>query len=361
MLCLAAASAVRTLPVVVAPAARTILAAEGRLRDLAVQKGLIYGCSATSDVLSTDPDFASLVAAQCGILVPENSLNWKYVEPRPGQFDFHSGDSMMSFSKAHDMKFGGGALIWNQALAPWVSELAQENAAKVMLNHVTQIVSHYRGRVFSWAVVNEATAFRGARTDLKDTPFLRLVGPNYIEASFRAAAEADPGALLIYNENHLEYDIPEDDFRRATVLKVLKDLLANKVPVGALGIQSHLGTGGIPFNSGKLRDFLRRVSDLGLKIAVSELDVTEKGTETEVADRDRAVANEIQRYLDVVLQEKSVISVVTWGLTARHSWLSSFAPRSDGQPVRPLPYDSDFHPTPAWQALATAFERAPRR
>jgi endo-1,4-beta-xylanase len=145
------------------------------------------------------------------------------------------------------------------------------------------------------------------------------------------------------------------------LLGLLKRLIAEKVPVGALGIQSHLRTGGIPFNSAKLRDFLRAVADLGLKIVVSELDVTEKGTETEVADRDAAIARELGRYLAVVLQEKAVVSVVTWGLSARYTWLADYAPRADGQRVRPLPYDADLRPTRAWQAIATAFENAPGR
>jgi endo-1,4-beta-xylanase len=343
------------------PLPKVVLAAESRLRDLAAAKGLIYGCAATQDHLAGDPEFARLVAEQSAILVPENALNWKYVEPRPGVFDFHLGDWMMNFAKSHDMKFGGGTLVWHQALPPWFNNLTQGNARQVMLDRVKQTAGHYRGRAFSWAVVNEAIAFRGAGTELKDTPFLRLVGPDYIEASFRAAAEADPGALLIYNDNHLEYDVPEDEYGRTMVLKLLKDLVAKKVPVGALGIQSHLRTGGTPFSSSKLKDFLSRVAALGLKITVSELDVTEKGPETESADRDQAVAHEIDRYLGVVLQEKAVVSVVTWGLTARYSWLANYASRPDGQQVRPLPYDSDLHPTQAWQALASAFQRAPQR
>lgn len=124
---------------------------------------------------------------------------------------------------------------------------------------------------------------------------------------------------------------------------------------------SHLRTGNLPFSAGKYAHFLRQVSDLGLKIVISELDVTEKGPETAVADRDRAVADEISRYLNVALQEKAVVAVVTWGLTSRYSWLSNYARRADGQQVRPLPYDSDLHPTQAWQALAAAFESAPHR
>ncbi len=343
------------------PFLRSVLAAQTRLRDIAAEKGLIYGCATTQDYLQSDPQFAQLVADQCELLVPENALNWKYVETSPGKFDFHLGDWILNFANTHSMKFGGATLVWNLAQPQWISSLTQQNAKQVMLDRITRTVSHYRGRAFSWAVVNEATAFRGAGADLKDTPFLRLVGPDYVAASFHAAAEADPAALLIYNENHLEYDLPEDEYRRATVLKLLKGLIANKVPVGALGIQSHLRTGGVPFNSSKLRDFLARVGDLGLKIVISELDVTEKGPETKLADRDQAVAQEIGRYLGVVLQEKAVIAVITWGLTARYSWLANYAPRADGQQVRPLPYDSDLHPTQAWQALASALDRAPRR
>lgn len=361
LLAVSGAAAANAIPRLLHPRLKTIFAAENRLRDLAAEKGLIYGCATTQDYLQSDPQFAQLVANQCALLVPENALNWKYVEPSLGQFDFHLGDWMMSFAKEHAMKFGGATLVWNQALPPWLNTLTQANAKQVMLNHVSRIISHYRGRAFSWAVVNEATAFRGAGADLKDTPFLRLVGPDYIAEAFQSAAEADPAALLVYNENRLEYDVPDGDFRRATVLKVLKGLIANKVPIGALGIQSHLRTGGVPFNVGKLRDFLSHISDLGLKIIVSELDVTEKGPETKLADRDMAVAREIQRYLEVVLQEKATIAVVTWGLTARYSWLVQYAPRPDGQHVRPLPYDSDLQPTQAWQAMASAFERAPRR
>ena len=338
-----------------------VLAAENALRDIAAEKGLLYGCATSQDHLVADPAFERLVVEQCSLLVPENSLNWKYVEPERGRFDFHLGEWLASFAKNHNMKFGGGTIVWHEGLPAWFSSLAPADGRQAMLQHVTQTVSHFRGRAFSWAVINEALAFRGAGTELKDTPFLRLVGPDYISGAFQAASAADPEALLILNDNHLVYDIPEDDYRRGALLKLLKSLLGAKAPIGALGIQSHLRTGGIPFDSGKLKDFLSRISDLGLKIVVSELDVTEKGSETDVADRDRAIASEISRYLNVVLQEKSVIAVVTWGLSSRYTWITNYAPRPDGQPVRPLPYDSDLHPTQAWQALAAAFERAPRR
>lgn len=338
-----------------------VVAAEETLRDLAAQKGLLYGCATTQDFLSKDPQFASLVAQQCGLLVPENALNWKYVEFRQGEFNFRLGDWMFNFAQSHKMKCGGGTLVWHQGLPDWFSGLNPQTGQSVMTNHVKQTVSRYRGRAYSWAVVNEAVAFKESGAQLKDTPFLRVVGPKYIETAFRAAAEADPAALLIYNDNHVEYDVDEDNYRRPHLLALLKQLIAAKVPVGALGIQSHLRTGGVPFHPGKLRDFLRAVADLGLRIVVSELDVTEKGPETQVADRDAAIARELDRYLSVVLQETAVVGVVTWGLSSRYTWLAGYAPRADGQGLRPLPYDADLQPTRAWQAIATAFEKAPPR
>ncbi|MCU1312790.1 MAG: Endo,4-beta-xylanase [Acidobacteriaceae bacterium] len=337
------------------------LAAEQTLRDLAAQKGLHYGCATTQDALSKDPQFASLVAQQCDLLVPENALNWKYVEPRQGEFNFRSGDWMFNFAQSHKMKFGGGTLVWHQGLPAWFNNLSQQAGQTVMVNHIRQTVSHYQGRAYSWAVVNEAIAFKEEQAELKDTPFLRIIGPKYIETAFLTAAEADPAALLVYNDNHLEYDVDEDNYRRPSLLRLLKRWIGEKVPIGALGIQSHLRTGGAPFNAGKLRDFLRAVADLGLKIVVSELDVMEKGTETQAADRDAAIARELERYLSVVLQERAVVSVATWGLSARYTWLADYAPRADGKRVHPLPYDEDLRPTRAWQAMATAFANAPRR
>jgi endo-1,4-beta-xylanase len=344
---------------------KLVSAAESTLRDLAAQKGLLYGCATAPDYVTPgpkfDPAFARLVAEQCGLLVPETALNWRYVESSPGQFNFHLGDLLAGFAQTHNMKFGDGPLVWAVGMPDWFNSLSPGQARQTMLNHVTQTVSHYRGKVFSWVVVNEVKAWRASGADLKDTPFLRLVGPDYIEAAFRAAAAADPGALLVHNENHLEYDNADDDYGRMTLLKLLKGFVAKKVPIGAVGIQSHLRTGNLPFSSGKLKDFLSRVADLGLKIIISELDVAEPGPATQLADRDMAVAQELERYLGVVLQEKAVIAVVTWGLAARYTWLTGYAPRADGQPVRPLPYDSNLQPTRAWQALASAFEHAPTR
>jgi endo-1,4-beta-xylanase len=167
--------------------------------------------------------------------------------------------------------------------------------------------------------------------------------------------------MLVYNENALEYSSRKDEVKRTAVLKLLERLKSRGTPIHALGIQSHLVAQEATLNAKKLRSFLSDVASLGLKILITELDVSDQKLPSDPAVRDRIVAGVYEDYLSVVLDEKAVIAVLNWGLSDRHTWLSTFTPRSDGAPVRPLPLDSSFKPKLAWNAMARAFDQARKR
>jgi endo-1,4-beta-xylanase len=231
-----------------------------------------------------------------------------------------------------------------------------------MLEHITKVAGHYAGRIHSWDVVNEAVFPKHGRSDgLRNTPWLEFLGPNYIDIAFRAAVAADPQALLVYNDYGMEYDTPKDEAKRTAVLKLLERLRSQGTPVQALGIQAHLWGGETRFNPRKLKAFLAEVAGLGLKILITELDVTDKHLPSDINLRDRLVAEIYQDYLSVVLDEPAVIAVITWGLSDRYTWLSQQQPRQDGQPVRPLPLDAQMRRKQAWKAIARAFDQAPAR
>jgi endo-1,4-beta-xylanase len=117
-----------------------------------------------------------------------------------------------------------------------------------------------------------------------------------------------------------------------------------------------------PFSEDKLNRFMNEISDMGLSILITEMDVTETADRsTSIAVRDQKIADEYARFLSVALDNKAVIAVLTWGLSDRYTWLSDYAKRQDGQPVRPLPLDADLKKTQAWRAIANAFQHAPRR
>jgi GH35 family endo-1,4-beta-xylanase len=202
--------------------------------------------------------------------------------------------------------------------------------------------------------------------NLRKTVFLDQIGPDYLDLAYHAARTADPGACLVVNEYGLVYDTPDQDQKRAAVLRLLERMRRAGTPVDALGVQGHLDVGGDPFSPAKFRRFLAEVAALELDIQITELDVTDEHATAAIAARDRLVANAYARFLDAALDEPSVSVVVTWGLSDRHSWIvrhecNSQAWRKDRLPSRPLPFDPKLARKPAWNALAARRQRARRR
>ncbi|NJR75274.1 MAG: endo-1,4-beta-xylanase [Scytonema sp. CRU_2_7] len=332
------------------------------LKKRAAAKGLIYGAACGQGILASDKNLKASIVRECGVLTPENELKWQFVRPRPDVFDFSRGDWMASFARAHNMLFQGHTLVWHQQLPEWFKEVVnRQNAEKFLVEHITTVTKHYAGQMHAWDVVNEAIKPKdGLKAGLRQSPWLKLLGPDYIELAYRVAAQADPKAMLVYNENDLEHNTPEHEAKRTAVLKLLERLKSRGTPLHALGIQSHLlGHGSL--NPRKLRNFLSDVASLGLKILVTELDVIDQKLPSDSMVRDRMIAAMYEDYLSIVLDERAVIAVLTWGLSDKHTWLSMVTPRSDGSPVRPLPLDSNFKPKLVWNAIARAFDQAPKR
>ncbi len=337
---------------------------QSSLRKRAAARGFLSGAAGNYPTLSTDAAFRNLFAQECSILVPENKLKWDTLRPAVNEFDFSKGDWLAEFARTHSLYFRGHTLVWDQALPGWFKEkVNKHNAQNILIEHITTTVKHYKGKVHSWDVVNEAIAipYSNRSDGLHPSPWLELLGDGYIDLAFHTAAAADPKAMLVYNDRWLDYDIPRDNAQRAAVLKLLEGFKKKGTPVQALGIQAHLDASETAFSPRKLRTFLRDVASLGYKILITELDVVDKKLPANIATRDRIVASAYEDYLSVVLQEKAVIAVLTWGLSDRATWHSNYNPRSDRAPVRPLPLDFNLKRKLAWNAMARAFDKAPKR
>jgi endo-1,4-beta-xylanase len=131
--------------------------------------------------------------------------------------------------------------------------------------------------------------------------------------------------------------------------------------VHALGIESHLGLDAGTFNAEKFKRFLGDVASLGLKIMITELDATDQNLPADISTRDSIVAGRYEEFLSVVIEEPSVIAVLTWGLSDKYTWLADERPRADKAPVRPLPLDVNFQRKLAWSALAQAFDKVTKQ
>jgi endo-1,4-beta-xylanase len=331
------------------------------LRAHAEARGLLTGCAVVSEHLTDEAAYANAVAQQENLLVAENAMKWKALRPAPDKYNFAPADAILSFANAHGQRMRGHNLCWHQALPEWFQSTAtRTNARRLLTDHIQHVAGHFAGKLHSWDVVNEAIELKDGRPDgLRKSPWLELVGPDYVEIAFRAARMADSTALLTYNDYGIELDTPDQKQKRAQVLALVKQLRFRGVPIHAVGVQSHLTAGeGIP--GAGLRDFIREVGALNMQVFITELDVSDHKLTGTAAERDAAVAKLYGDYLNLVLAEPNVTAVLTWGITDKYTWLDHQHPRSDGQPRRCLPFDADYQPTPSFFAMRKAFDNRPK-
>ncbi len=332
------------------------------LRGVAARKGLLVG-TAVSNAELQEPAFTRLLSSEANIVVAENDMKWERIHPEPDRFDFARGDALVAFAQGHNQQVRGHNLCWHNQLPAWFKQVASpQNTADLLGQHIAQVAGHFAGQIQSWDVVNEAVNVEDGRPDgLRNSIWLRFAGPEYIDLAFRVAFTADPKAVLTYNDYDLEQDGPKHDAKRRAVLELLSSLRNRKVPIHALGLQSHLRAGTKLPDWANLHRFLEELEALDLQVYITELDVNDEDLAGSIEDRDRMVAEVYQGYLTNVLQHSSVRAVLTWGLTDRDTWLNFRTRQSDKRLRRPLPFDSELRPKPAFYAMLNAITGTSRR
>jgi endo-1,4-beta-xylanase len=338
------------------------ITADGSLKAHAQKHGLLAGAAVDVRLLNSDEIYARVLSEQYSVLVAEGAMKWNALRPAPDKYSFADGDTLVAFAERNNIQVRGHNFVWHEALPDWFrSSVTKENARQYLVDHIMTVGTHYRGKMQSWDVVNEAVLPKDDRSDgLRKSPWMNLLGPDYIDIAFRTARQADPHALLAYNEYGLEYDNGEDEERRAFTLKLLRRMKAANVPLDAVGIQSHIKAGQpSTFGSG-LRNFMASVREMGLQIYITELDVNEDDLPyDDVARRDDAIAELYRQYLSEVLAEPAVKAVLTWGVSDSHTWLNNGPTHRRKQPNRPqrsLPFDNDYRPTESFFAIRDSFD-----
>lgn len=346
-------------------------AAQITLRDAAAAAGLVYGSCSDEQFDKQPPAYQELFLTQCALYA--GILSWQGLAPDPAHED-DQRDPNVAIALDAGLKLTGAHLLWYERTPAWLETLPRAQAQQAAAAHIQRIAGFYRGKCFSWNVVNEAINPRenGPREHAADglrvnSPLLRALGPEYFKAAFREARAADPGALLLYNEYDLELDAPDQQARRDALFHLLDRLQKAQVPIDGVGLQSHLKLARMAeFHEKTYRAFLHDLARRGLKICITELDVDDRGALADAEARDRAVADVYARFLSVALDEPAVAALVTWGMVDPYSWLNhtkyftQFV-RADGLPQRPLLFDADFRPKPAFDAVLHALQQAPKR
>ena len=353
---MAAASAAAAYP---AGAAET-----SRLRDLAARAGLRFGTDSDVPIATAPPAYAELITTHCDLFAP--NLGWRRTSGPRGSTDPVWEDPNVAFAREHGMRLTGAHLLWHENLPTWFTMADAADAQRGAAQHITGMVQHYNGEVFSWNVVNEEIDVRtGDASGMRRSMLAQKLGPDFIAAAFHAAAAANQGALLTYNDKHFEMDNAFDGSRRDALQHLLDRLQRANAPITAVGLQSHIKLDGSRFDQTIYRRFLHDIAARGLRILITELDVFDVGVAGTTEQRDSAVAAMYKTFLDAALDEPAVAQLVTWGLSDRYTWLTTASEpsfrRADGQPARPLPFDDQFRAKPAFTAMAAALRAAPSR
>jgi endo-1,4-beta-xylanase len=339
-------------------------AAMASLKQLAQEKGLLFGSCLALKYCAQSAAYQQLFLAQCDVATPELHMKWNSLSSQPGVYDFSAADKLVAFCSSAHIKVRGHTLVWHDALPTWVTpQLTAGTGPAMMTGHIRTVAGHFAGKLYSWDVVNEVLDPGSHRPDgLRDSPWLQNCGANYMELAFRATAAADPHALLVWNETYLEVSNGFGRAKRTAMLALLDGMLARGVPIHGIGLEAHLrGDQSAVLGDGSYEEFLGELARRGMKIFVTELDVQDVMLPADVAVRDRAVADIYSRFLSATLRQPAVKGIVTWGLADCFTWIAGYRPRKDGLPVRPLPFDANCQPKAAYYAIAQTFQAAPRR
>jgi endo-1,4-beta-xylanase len=312
---------------------------------------------------------AALVQAQFDTISPENVLKWESVHPEPNRYDFSAADRYVEFGRKNGMFIVGHTLVWHSQTPKWVFQdekgnpVDRDTLLKRMHDHISTVVGRYQGKIGGWDVVNEALNEDGT---LRESPWKKIIGEDYLLKAYQFAHEADPQAELYYNDYSLE-NAP----KREGAIALIKKLQAQGVHVAAVGLQGHYKMDWP--TPAQLDETIAVFSPLGVKVMITELDLNllPAATQSQAAEVSMnfalraglnpytnglpaAVQQQLaQRYAGlfaVLVKHHDVVSRVTfWGVTDGDSWLNNWPVK--GRTAYPLLFDRNCQPKPALNAV----------
>jgi len=279
------------------------------------------------------------------ILTAENAMKPLYIQGQKGIFTFETADALVDAVLQAGLKVHGHTLVWHQQSPEWINRegISRDEAVENLITHAKTVAGHFKGRVLSWDVVNEAIIDNPQnpadwRSALRQTPWYKAIGPDYIEIVFKAAREADPGAILYYNDYNL--DSPAKAAAVCNMVKELNEKFPNvggRPLIDGVGMQGHY----------RLRTSMEYVSasiqlfaSLGVEVSITELDV-QAGENRQLTEAQALEQGIVYARLFAIFREhaSSLGRVTIWGLDDGRSWRS---------PTSPTLFDKDLNKKPAF-------------
>ena len=294
---------------------------------------------------------AELILKEFNSVTPENAMKMGPIHPEENRYFWRDADSIVNFAQKNGIKVRGHNLCWHEQTPNWIfkdsqgNEVSKEVLLKRLKDHITEVVTRYKGKIYAWDVVNEAIDDDNSKF-LRNSLWYKICGDDFIIKAFEYAHAADPEAQLYYNDYNTER--PE---KRERIYKLLKQLVDAKVPVHAVGLQGHWSLN--EPTQQELRKAIEQFSSLGLKVQVTELDVSvypweknqrplKDGEKFEFTPEQEQKQMEVYKNVFRIFRDyKSIITGITfWNISDQHTWLDEYPVR--GRKNYPLLFDQNL-------------------
>ncbi len=319
------------------------------LREATAANGILVG-TAVRPSLFSESAYSSTLAHEFNLVEPEDAMKWWTLRPDAATFNFHDGDEVVRFAQAHNMKVRGHCLVWDHDNPEWLAQghFTPTQLSHLLQEHITAAMKHYAGQVFAWDVVNEALDENGR---LRDSLWYNQPGIEhaekgfaYLEQAFHWAHEADPQALLFYNDNGGESLNKKSD----AIYAMVKDFRQRGIPIDGVGLQMHISQPDL--DTAPIASNIARLTALGVQVHITELDVSlPVGSDGTASTQDLAKQAEVYRgILRACLHSLGCTAIQTWGFTDKYSWIGSHSHHTRGAA---LPFDRAYKPKPAYNAI----------
>jgi endo-1,4-beta-xylanase len=328
------------------------------LGAIAAERGLLFGSAIDIDTLHNSAQSA-LYLHHARVLTSDNVMKFGSLRPAEGPADFQHADRLVAFCQTAGIPLRGHCLIWNDWTPDWVRKLSADRCAYWLDRHIDEVVSRYAGRLAAWDVVNEPFWPRhGMPGGFRDGPWFASMGKAYVVRAMKRARAADPSGQIALNEAGPEWEQvwgSSSKPYRDGILALIDEIQASGVRLDRVGLQCHWFPEFV-FDAGSFSGYLHEVARRDVAISLSEIDINDAGLRGGEAVRDAQVAQRYRELIGAALREPKVDSLITWQLSDNASWLND-VPKlwgAGGMRPRPLPFDAQLRPKPAYYAIAAA-------
>ncbi len=307
----------------------------------AAKRGVDFGFAVSvTDLL--DAGTQKIIADQAKILVAENCMKSSQLRPNKTFWNWSDPENLVKFANQNKIVAKWHTLFWHEMNPPFINSLKTKEEAETMMDeHITTVMQKFKGRIRDYDVVNEMFNEDGS---LRETVWLKTLGPGYLERAIRKAHEVDPDAHLFLNE----YNNEAAGYAKADAMyNLVKDFVERGVPIYGVGMQLHLAAD-LPYNEEAIRKNIRRYADLGIKICFSEVDVR-----MPLARADQYAQTQVDIWrslMKLAVEEPNVESFIVWGVSDKNSWIPAWKPGYGDA----LLFDKNFKPKPVYAELLKA-------